>query len=204
MHELDRCLIFRQSGGRAAEGYIHSFEDGVLKMYPQGPAEPLQEGDPILVFVYSSVMGECKYGGEVRRVTDYCIEAVGMKLIGAAQKRQSTRVNKRLEYRLAKYYADGIERPFDPPLEITILNLSANGMYFHCDRRFETGFTFPLVLRETERPISLRVEIVRRETYDRTYNYGCRFVDIAERDMDEIFRFVFREQIAQRRRSKLI
>lgn len=204
VHELDRCLIFRQSGGKAAEGYIHSFENDVLKLYPQGPAEPLQPGNLIFAFVYSNVMGECKYAGEVRRITDYCIEFGGMKLVGSSQKRQNTRVNKRLEYRLTKYYADGVERSFSPPLEIIILNLSATGLYFHCDHKFEVGFTFPLVLRETGRPVLLRVEVVRREIYDRTYNYGCRFVNIAERDVDEIFRFVFREQIAQRRRSKLI
>ena len=173
-------------------------------MYPQGAAEPLRPGDAILVFIYSSVMGECKYAGEVRRVTDFCIEASQMELIASNQKRESTRVNKRLEYRLTKYYDGDKERDFSPPLDITILNISATGMYFHCMRKFAVGFSFPLVLRETQRPVAVRVEILRREEYGRSYNYGCRFVDIPERDVDEIFRFVFREQIAQRRRSKLI
>lgn len=203
MHELDKCLVFRKTGGRVAEGYVHGFDDGVLQMYPQGESAPLREGEEILVFIYDSVWGECKYAGRVRRVADFSIEAESMELLSSCQKRQSTRVNKRLDYRLTEYFADGELRPLTAPLDIVVLNISATGLYFHCLKKLEPGFSFPLVLRETAHPVRLRVEILRREDYGRSYRYGALFADISEQDADEIFRFVFREQIAQRRRTRM-
>ena len=204
MHEFDKCIIFSRENVKALEGFVHEYEQGRMKVYTQGKSsdaiKPLMQ---VYINVYNSVKGECKYTGIVKKTNFNNIEIEDVNFISSVQKRDNTRVNKQLLYKITNLYQDGERRKLDVPLDITLLNISAQGMYFNCNERLETGYRFSLVFKDTPRPVSLVVEIVRREDYPRSFNYGCRFVNISEKDMDEIFRFVLKEQIAQRRKRTM-
>lgn len=201
VHEFDKCIIFRPSGAKVAEGFVHEFENGSMKIYTQGGMGTVVPMENLQIFVYNNVRGECKYTGVVQRVTFNCLQVDGVRLISSAQKRENTRVSKQIKYRILQAYRGNERKKLEHPLDIVILNISANGLYFNCGERLEIGFTFALTLRETARPVNLKVEVLRREAYPRSFNYGCRFVGVSDKDMDEIFRFVLHEQIIQRRRS---
>lgn len=202
VHEFDKCLIFLSTGSKLAEGFVHEYEEGTMKVYTQGlSSSALVPGLDVLIYVYNSVKGECKFRGVVRKASFSNVEIENVSMVSAVQKRENTRVNKQLKYRIANYLQNGEKQKFSKPLDINVLNISAQGLYFNCEQRFEVGFRFPLVFKEAKRPVYLTVEIIRREDFAQSYNYGCIFVDISEKDMDEIFRFVLKEQIAQRRKN---
>ena len=202
MHEFDKCIIFTKDNLRFVEGFVHEYDKGVMKIYTQGESNSFIVPEmEVYINVYNCVKGECKYVGTVNRASFNNIEIGNISLISSLQKRDNTRVSKQLKYRFSHYFEGGEKRRFDKPVDITILNISAQGIFLYCDRKFETGFRFTLLFRETPKPISLLVEVVRREEFPGSFNYGCKFVDISEKDMDEIFRFVLKEQIAQRRKN---
>ena len=205
VHEFDKCVVFLKSGVKVSEGFVHEYESNTMKIYTQGQStNSLVPQAEIYIYVYNSVKGECKYLGIVNKVSFNNIDVYDVSLVSSVQKRDNTRVNKQLKYKISACLNEkGEKRKLDRPMEITVLNISAQGMYFNCDKKFETGLRFPLIFRDTPRPISLTVEIIRREEFPRSFNYGCLFVGISEKDMDEIFRFVLREQIAQRRKNNI-
>jgi c-di-GMP-binding flagellar brake protein YcgR len=203
VHEFDKCIVFSKDGAKIAEGFVHEYESSVMKIYTQGERNdsitPFME---VFVYVYNSVKGECKYLCVVDKTNFNNIELSGVSLVSSVQKRDNTRVNKQLKYKITNSVLNGEKHRLEKPIDITVLNISAQGLYFNCEEKFEVGFSFPLIFKETFRPINLVIEIVRREEFPRSFNYGCKFVKVSEKDMDDIFRFVLKEQIAQRRKSK--
>ena len=201
MHEFDKCIIFSNGNAKFIEGFVHEYDAGTMRIYTQGKADDsIKPSVEVFVHVYNSVKGECKYIGVVDDVNYNNIKIVNVSLVSSIQKRDNTRVNKQLKYRISHYIKDGQRLKLLKPVDITMLNISAQGFCLNCDQQYEVGFQFPLDFKETPRVIGLIAEIVRREDYTRSYNYGCKFVNISEKDMDDIFRFVLKEQIAQRRK----
>ena len=203
MHEFDKCVMYTKYGTKAAEGFVHEFEDSVMKIFTHGDSNDLLPAEEVYIYVYNSVKGECKYKGTVAKIALNDTEIVNIGLISAVQKRDNTRVNKQIKYMMTNKIVNDQKVKLEKPVVISILNLSAQGLYFNCDEKYEHGLKFRLYFKETSRPINLLIEVVRREEYNRSYNYGCRFVGISEKDMDEIFKFVLKEQIAQRRRARI-
>lgn len=203
VHEFDKCVVQSKSGGNAATGFVVEYESAYLKMQANNNflLRPSQE---VYLLIYNQVKGECRYEATVRDIRDNVIFFENVKLVGSMQKRNNTRVSKELHYKITERIQDDKTIALEKPVEITILNISAQGMYINSDENFYIGFRFPLTFRELKRPIRLVAEIIRREVYTRSFNYGCFFVGISNKDMDEIFRYVLKEQIEQRRKNLLI
>lgn len=204
MHEFDKCIIYSKESVKFLEGFVHEYETGTMKIYMQGKSDDsIRPSMEIYINVYNSVKGECKFVGVVEKTNFNNIEIADVIFVSSVQKRDNTRVNKQLKYKISSFYEDGEKHKLDKPIDITMLNISAQGIYFNCDEMLVVGYRFPINFKEMTRPINLIAEIVRIEEYPRSFNYGCIFVDISEKDMDEIFRFVLKEQIAQRRKRTI-
>lgn len=204
MYEFDKCLVMSRSGTKLAEGYIQEFDQDKDKMRIAVNGDfSLFAKQEVTVFVYNQVKGECVFAAKVLNLEVKHIVFNNIKLVRSVQKRDNTRVSKVLHYKVThKFEDDGKEKfKIDHPLEITILNVSAQGLYLSCLEKFHMGYRFPLVFRELGKPIELIIEVVRCEDYNGSYNYGCKFVEISQKDMDNIFRFVLHEQIEQRRHN---
>lgn len=203
LHEFDKCIVVSKSGSRLTEGFIVEFEDDAFKMCSNEEAV-FAIPQEVTVFIYNEVKGECIYRGTVQGISDKNITITGTEFVRASQKRDNTRVNKILKYRITHKFNSKKEIiELKTPVDITVRNISAQGMYFTCLEKFPLGHRFPFVFREAGKPMSLVAEVVRHDSSNRMENYGCRFVDISEKNMDNIFRFVLHEQIEQRRRSFL-
>ncbi|ADU28124.1 PilZ domain-containing protein [Ethanoligenens harbinense] len=202
MHEFDRCILIDAAHTPVSEGFVRSFDNGVMEiMSAKDIAGWVQAGQSVQVHVYNSSLGECVYEGRVQSVMLLHVYLDGLQLITNRQKRNNTRVNTELPY-LMRYYedADGAH-PFEKPVPVTILNVSAAGVYVACKERFDIGLRFVFTFRETARDIRVTAEIVRRDISPNGFHYGCRFADIPEKDANEIHRWVFTQQIEQRRRQ---
>jgi hypothetical protein len=205
MHEFDKCIVASQSGTKLAEGFVHSFESTVMKVCLDGESGfyLLQE---VTIYVFNRVKGECVYKGVVADADGKNVAFSKVDFVRSTQKRDNTRVGKTLHYSITDRFSDkksGKLEKLEKPIAITILNISANGMYISCDEVFTVGHRFPLVFKDAGKPICLDVEVIRCERKRRGNNYGCRFLNISEKEADNIFRFVLHEQIEQRRNNLL-
>lgn len=208
MHEFDKCLVMSKSGSKLAEGFVHDYEQDMMKICVNGEFSVFVPQETT-IFVFNQIKGECVYTATVQKLETKNIIFNNIKFVRSMQKRDNTRVNKVLHYHITHKFDEDVEGDVKPkikldhPIEITVINISAQGMYFSCNQKFYVGYRFPLVFKDAGRPIELVIEVERLEDYNRSYNYGCRFVDISEKDMDNIFRFVLHEQIEQRRHNLL-
>lgn len=203
MYEFDKCIVAEPNGGQLAEGTVSQYEGTTMHIHA-GEGFSMRPGLAVNLFVYDRVQGECLLTGTVTKVMGDKVVVAGATLVRSTQKRNNTRVEKILHYRITQRFEGGSVVPLEPPIDFTILNISAQGMYIGTDAVFAEGHRFPFVFRDAGRPIDIKAEVVRCERRIRGNRYGCRFVDINERDMDNIYRFVLHEQIEQRRRNLIV
>ncbi|HEX3026630.1 MAG TPA: PilZ domain-containing protein [Clostridia bacterium] len=202
MHEFDKCIITNKNGAKISEGIVSEYNSADMRINTT-ESHNLRVYDEVLIYVYNQLKGECKYEGTVSQATGSRITLFNVSLVRSVQKRDNTRVSKQLKYMVTHSFRGDRAIKLEKPIEITVLNISAQGLYLNSTHDFAIGSRFPLVLQETIKPIKVTVEILRKEKYTRSFNYGCQFADISQKDMDEIFRFVLKEQIDQRRRNLL-
>jgi len=203
LHEFDRCVITSKSGEELARGEIDAFDGSKARVNIIGDYS-LRVAEDVNLFIYNSVKGECVYFADVESIDGNELVLENLKFISSRQKRNSTRAEILLHYKIThKFGADGNIEKLEKPIDITIINISANGMYIKCDEKFEKWHRFPFVFREAGMPMRLTAEVVRCVYSNRGNKYGCRFVDISEKDADNIYRFVLHEQIEQRRRRRI-
>jgi hypothetical protein len=199
MFEFDKCVIEKTNGEYVTWGHIVEFDSEHIKIRVKSEYSDYNLYR-IILFIYNSTKGECKYHADVSEIDEKNIILKNIELLSSVQKRSNTRVGKMIKYQITDTFKDKKIITLEKPIDITILNISAVGLYFSSDENLVLGFTFQLVFNEFKNPIYLEVEIIRRDEYARSYNYGCIFKNISNKEMDEIFRFVLKEQIVQRRR----
>ena len=205
MHEFDKCIVASKNGAKLGEGFVNEFEGKVIKACLDEDFALLLTQD-VNIFIFNRVKGECVYKAVVSTIDGKNVVFINATFLHSTQKRNNTRVGTALRYRITHRFIGedfkNVEK-LKTPIDINILNLSANGMYIGCSSLFVTGQKFPLVFRDAGKPINLVVEVVRCQNSHKGSTYGCRFLNISEKDADNIFRFVLHEQIEQRRRNLL-
>lgn len=205
MHEFDKCIVASKSGTKLAEGFVNEFEGKVLKACFEDDFALLLTQE-VNIFIFNRIKGECVYKAVVSSIEGKNVVFVNATFLHSTQKRNNTRVSTTLHYRIThRFTGDNFKdvEKLETPIDINILNISANGMYINCSSLFVAGQKFPLVFRDAGKPINLVVEVVRCQKLHKGNTYGCRFLNISEKDADNIFRFVLHEQIEQRRRNLL-
>lgn len=206
VHEFDNCLLTTPGGTTLGSGFVHQLDGTVAKICLKSECNLLIKQN-IQIYIFNRVKGECVYSARVISIDGNNIGFDRVKFICSTQKRDDTRVDKTLRYRITDRYVNGDINTLEKlptPIDITILNISATGMFISCSANFAVGHRFPLVFKDAGSPINLEVEVVRAEKRLRGSNYGCRFIDINPKDADNIFRFVLHEQILQRRNHLVV
>jgi hypothetical protein len=199
MHELERCAVAAGDRGTVLEGYVAAFDGGVMTVASDGGhAAGLEAGEDVQVLVLDEVRGEVLYSGWVAEVGPTSIELADLELVSTLQKRQVARV------RITQICTGVVEATEDlAPRSITFVvhDISAHGMRIATAGALEDkdriAFDFPT----GEAVVALDAEVLRAQrTSTGSTQYGCRFVDIADKDADVLFRYVLRTQGAERRR----
>lgn len=200
MHEFDKCVIVDSEGKPITEGFVRAFASGKMDIGTVKDVKGwLQGGQHVRVYIYNASLGECIYEGNVQSALILHVTLSPVTMVTNRQKRNNTRVNVELPY-LIRYYVDKDgKHPFESPLHVTILNISAEGVYLSCKSRFDIGFRFAFIFREASHDIPVIAETIRRDITVGGFRYGCHFIDILQNDSDEIHRWVFQKQIELRR-----
>ena len=202
MYEFDKCILAGDNGLGLAEGAVREFEGSIMKLV-LNEEQDFPMLSEITVYIFNRIKGECVYRGRVVEIQGRVVMIDKAVFVKATQKRNNTRVSKTLRYKIThKFSAEGQEK-LEKPIEIVILNISAQGLYISCIEEFTEGYRFPLKFMDAGRPIELEVVVMRCEYSRRGNKYGCQFLNINQKDSDNIYRFVLHEQIEQRRNNLL-
>lgn len=199
MFEFDKCVIEKTNGEYITTGHIVEFDSEHIKIRTKNEYSAYIL-NKVNISIFNSTKGECKYSGNILETDEKNIIFNNIELLSSVQKRSNTRVGKMIKYRITNFFKDKKLETLEQPIDITMLNISAVGLYFSCVEDLALGFTFQLVFNETKKPLYLEVEILRKDKYACSFNYGCILKSISSKEMDEIFQFVLKEQIEQRKR----
>jgi len=195
MHDLARCAL--AAGDRVLDGHVAACADGTLTFdADHGAVGAFRVGEDVQALVLDEVRGEVRYSGWVERVGVTTVEVAGLELTSMLQKRQVVRV------RIAQLCTGVVQSPDGAGRSITfvVMDIGAHGMRISTTAELtdedRIAFRFPA----RDRPVLLDAEVLRSQrTGGRSTQYGCRFVDLEEKDADALFRYVLQTQGAQRR-----
>lgn len=199
MHDLERCAVAAGDRGTVLEGYVAGFDGGVMTVAVEtGSSDVLEAGEDVQVLVLDEVRGEVLYSGWVAEIGPTRVEIADLELVSTLQKRQVARV------RITQICTGVVEATEDlasRSLTFVVHDISAHGMRIATTgtlaEKDRIAFDFPT----GEGAVTLDAEVLRSQrTSTGSTQYGCRFVDIAEKDADVLFRYVLQTQGAQRRR----
>lgn len=200
--ELAPCRVHGEGGELVAAGHVRSADGSSLQVTaPRYAGHALIPGDPVVLEVASAVRGECTFDAVVATSAPGVIELVGLHLRDVVQRRSAVRAAVSLPLTFTARVEDGEDVPLVPPLQVLVMDISADGLRFRVDAALELGTQlraeFP-----ARRPVAVLAEVVRHETLRAGVAHGCRFLDLAERDRDVLVAFVLQEErrlIAERR-----
>lgn len=200
--ELAPCRVHGEGGELVAAGHVRSADGSSLHVTaPRYAGHALTQGDPVVLEVASAVRGECTFDAVVAASGPGTIELRDLHLRDVVQRRSAVRVPVSMPLEFTARVEDGEDVALEPPLQVLVMDVSADGLRFRLEEPVELGTQlraeFP-----SRRPIPVVVEVVRHEPLRGGVAHGCRFLDMTERDRDVLVAFVLveeRRMIAERR-----
>lgn len=154
-------------------------------------------GERIVLRTFEEVRGRRDYAVVIRTLEDSLLVVDELALLSAYQQRAIVRVGTDLRVTLEYEVVDDQPRDLDPPIQASIIDLSATGVRLHCNVPLTEGQRVGFQLRTDFDDLALVVEVLRREEAPRGFRYGCRLVGTTQREADALHRYVLSEQIAQ-------
>ena len=200
--ELAPCRVLGEGGELVAAGHVRSADGSSLHVTaPRYSGHVLAPGDLVVLEGASAVRGECTFDAVVAASGPGAIELRDLHLRDVVQRRSAVRVPVGIPLAFTACVEDGEEVPLEPPLEVLVMDVSADGLRFRLEEPLELGTQlraeFP-----SRRPIPVLVEVLRHEPLRGAVAHGCRFLGMTERDRDVLVAFVLveeRRMIAERR-----
>ncbi len=157
-----------------------------------------EPGAKVVLRTFEEVRGRRDYAVVVRALEDSLLVLDELALLSAYQQRAIVRVSTDLRVVLEYEVVDDQPVDLDPPIQASIIDLSATGVRLHCNVPLREGQRVGFQLRTDFDDLPLVVEVLRREEAPRGFRYGCRLVGTTQREADALHRYVLSEQIAQR------
>ena len=155
-------------------------------------------GERVVLRTFEEDRGRRDYAVVVRTLEGDALVLDELALLSAYQQRAIVRVATDLRVTLEYEVVDDQPRDLDPPVQASIIDLSATGVRLHCNVPLTEGQRVGFQLRTDFDDLPLVAEVLRREEAPRGYRYGCRLVGTTQREADALHRYVLSEQIAQR------
>ncbi|AEE44535.1 flagellar brake protein [Cellulomonas fimi] len=195
MHDLARCAL--SAGDRVIEGFVVECDDGTMTVGTElGASGTLQPGTDVKILVLDDVRGEVRYSGWVTEVGLTRLHVTDLELTSMLQKRKVARV--RIAQICTGTVVSGDAEP--EPVTFVVVDVGAHGMRISTAATLREHDRIDFRFPAGDRVVPLVAEVLRRQrTSSGATQYGCRFVELGERESDDLFRFVLRTQLEQRR-----
>lgn len=143
-----------------------------------------------------------KYRTAVDLCTEYQINFHVGEGVVLEERRRSFKINVSINGISSFYLRNDEMFSFDPPINVSFVNLNLGGAYIRCDFDFEVGDRLMLCFLDGKVELMCDVLRVQKKESGLVDGYGCRFVDISHQQEALITRFIFDCQLAERERLK--
>jgi len=200
--ESDPCAVHAATGELLARGFVREHDEARLVMAAQTfTGAWLDAGDPAVLEVMSTDRGVLTFDTIVESSELGRIILGSLVLQEAVQHRASLRVRTDMLLHLSALLVGTEEQVLDPPWQVQVDDLSADGVRFRTTEALEIGHRVKTSVPGAGRPMDLVLEVVRHEEVRGGLAYGCRILGVSERDRDALFRIVLelqRQTLSQR------
>ena len=187
-------------------GYVDDFNGIMLFLTdPEGTAAPVPFGTELKLKCYETeeqfktyhaVAVSCR--NSTWKITEVC-EWYGWERRGFYRQTLSEEARVLRTYRAMPQ----IMQQIDIPVACRVLDISGSGLLMACSQAtFEVGdrlCVMDVFLFEDEPAYTVLCEIMRIEQARTNYMYGCRFLDLGEKEEDRLVHAIFRLQQQDRR-----
>ncbi|MCQ2911195.1 MAG: PilZ domain-containing protein [Clostridia bacterium] len=121
-----------------------------------------------------------------------------------AYSRQDVRIDTLIDAKLTATYDElGALLPVSLELDCKVTNVSATGMSIECVREFPSRSSFFLNVDIAGMNLNIVLQIMRKEKLESgMWFYGCKFIDLDEKDETAIRKYIFDTQVMLRRKEK--
>lgn len=187
-------------------GYVDDYNGVMLYLTdPKGNAFPIQFGAELKLrcyeteeqfTTYHAVAVSCR--NATLKITEVC-NWYGWERRGFYRQSMSTEARVLRTYRAMPQ----IMQQIDVPVVCRVLDISGGGLLMVCSQAtYEVGdrlCVMDVFLFDDEPPYTMLCEVMRIEKARTNYMYGCRFIDLGEKEEDRLVHAIFRLQQLERR-----
>lgn len=192
MYEDNIAMISLDTSNIKTKGQIMKFDgDFAIIICDDEIDFPL---DSIVDFIiYDQKQNEKLYSAKIRDCKMYRVVLKDIK-----RKQNVTRIERRLENRavvnliiyIKNLHSSGNIILYDSPIKALAVNLSANGILIHSKKDFPQDSVLGLTLPIKDEEIICAAKIVRKNTVDNKFEYGCSLLMLTEQNKEVIRSFV--------------
>lgn len=130
---------------------------------------------------------------------DYTIITIAEVIITG--KRQDTRVRVTMELSISELIKNDQYIQLPKPAIATIIDISSSGLLISFPLNLPIGTCFCVKLNLNDDMLSVIIMIVRKENIQNEVYYGCKFLSLDNLTEQKIRRFVFDQQVKNRRKG---
>ena len=196
--ESDPCAVYAATGELLARGFVREHDEARLTMAAETfTGAWLDAGDRAIIEVMSTDRGVLTFDAVVESSELGRVVLGSLVLQEAVQHRASLRVRTDMLLHLSALLVGSEEQVLDPPWQIQVDDLSADGMRFRTSEVLEVlevGHRIKTSVPVAGRPMELVLEVVRHEEVRGGLAYGCRILGVSERGRDALFSIVLEMQ----------
>ncbi len=193
--ETNECALRTAAGELIARGFVREHVgDSMTIDIPAVGTQWLRVGDSAYLEVIDSGRGVVTFRGTVEAMGGSRMWLVGLHPESVRQRRSAVRVPTNHVVPIVAREVDGLDEPLDSPWQVTMVDLSANGMRFLHDEPLELGSRWRVVLRPSRAELRLLVEVLRSEEVRGAFAHDCRISGTSQAEQDALFRWVLELQ----------
>ncbi len=189
-------------------GYIHRITPDYIELTnPNEPMFLIPYETRVKLNIFNSRLGFQILAGKVYLSTTEILRVVEVSSLGGFEKRTFFRLNIRQEAAIRllnndKKASQGKEQEAEQ-LPVQIENISLGGVSFSCDQVLKRENKLVLSLQLPSGTMSFQCEIRRIQLHSEPpHNYGCRFYDYNDKQIDILYKYIFQQQMEMIRKRK--
>ncbi len=183
-----------------ATGYIYRINQDYIELNNPGQQLMLVPYDTrVKLNIFNSRLGFQILAGKVYISNPDMLRIVEVSSLGGFEKRTFFRLNVNMNANLRLEGA----APEAPPLPIQVENISLGGIGFYSDLVLNRESKFTVEILLPNGPLTFHCEVRRINLRSQPpHQYGCRFYDYTDKELDALYKFIFQQQMAMLRKRK--
>ncbi len=164
---------------------------------------PVSRNDFIEV-IFEYINGtRMKYKTTVDLCTEYQMNFHVGDGVALEERRRSFKVNVEMVGAVSFYMRGGEMFTFDEPIEVELININLGGVYFRSDFAFEPEDQVMLSFLDGKMEfLSDVLRVQNKQGTNEVDGYGCRFLNVTANQEEQLARFIFECQVAERDRRR--